>query len=245
MPDAGAGPIVAVIAAEAIELDSLRRHASHWEVVDWPGVESVRRAVIGGADWFLLANGPGVPNACAALQEVESMGRPLSLVVSAGFCGALDPALEPGDIVRATDFELEADALRPQALLSAAPPASQGRYWTLDHVASTAAEKLALGQTGAKAVDMEAGGLALYCGVRDIPFCAVKVVTDRADEDLPLDFNRYRRADGRFDRAAIARAAALRPWVAWKLWTFAGRCRRASAVLADYLVECRFGEIAE
>jgi hypothetical protein len=243
MPDQSAHPVVVVIAAEAMELDGLRRHASLWEPMPW-GIGLAVRAVIDGQDWYLLANGPGRSNANSAMDAACSRPRRIRTVVSAGFCGALDPSLQPGDIVRATGFEIPSGGDTPPPQLPPGPPACQGRFWTIDHVASTAEEKIALSRTGAKAVDMEAGALAASCSASSIPFCAIKVVSDRADEDLPLDFNRYRRADGRFDRGAIARAAALRPWAAWRLWKFAGQCRRASAALGDYLVECRFGENA-
>ena len=108
-------------------------------------------------------------------------------VISTGFCGALDPALCIGDIV-----------------ISGDPPVTghsfvQGLIHSSDHVAVTAREKKALRlATGAVAVEMEAAAVAAKATEWGVPFRCVRVVSDVAAEDLPLDFNRFRDLQGRF-----------------------------------------------
>ena len=74
----------------------------------------------------------------------------------------------------------------------------------MDRVVSTAAEKALLAK-GADAVDMEAAAVAEMASARNLPFYAVRVVTDTWDENFPLDFNRMRSANGHFSRARDSR----------------------------------------
>jgi hypothetical protein len=65
-------------------------------------------------------------------------------------------------------------------------------------------------------------------------------VSDVAGEDLPLDFNRYRDADGRFNRARIALAAMGRPFsVLPGLLRLDRNCRRAAERLGEFLANCQ------
>jgi purine-nucleoside phosphorylase len=77
-------------------------------------------------------------------------------------------------------------------------------------VAVTVAEKRELYEQGASIVDMEAAAIAAVCRERGVEFACLKAVSDLASEDLPLDFNRYRDADGRFQNARIAFAGIIK-----------------------------------
>jgi adenosylhomocysteine nucleosidase len=111
-------------------------------------------------------------------------------VISTGFCGALDPALAIGDIVVGT-----------------------GEIWSEDRVAVSAEDKRRLREkTGARVVEMEFAAVQAKALEWGVPCRAVRVVSDTAGEDLPLDLNRYRDAEGRFQLARIAVAGVLRPF---------------------------------
>ena len=62
-------------------------------------------------------------------------------------------------------------------------------------------------RTSADAVEMEACAVADRAKQCDVPFYAVRVVTDTFGENFPLDFNTTRTEDGRFSRAKILYAA--------------------------------------
>ncbi len=110
-----------------------------------------------------------------------------------------------------------------------------------DRVIVTGKEKRELRLTGAIACDMEASAVAEAAAALDLPFYCVRVVTDTANEDLPMDFNRYRDAHGRFDRTRIAMGALRRPFTALPaLMKFDGVCSRASDTLGEFLANCRF-----
>ena len=70
---------------------------------------------------------------------------------------------------------------------------------------------------------------------------AVKVVSDAANEDLPLDFNQFRDPDGRFQARRIAATALLHPFSTMPaLLRLDRNCRRASENLGEFFADCEF-----
>ena len=119
----------------------------------------------------------------------------------------------------------------------------QGRIVSQDRVAVTPEEKRRLYEqtSGAIAVEMEAVTVRDNAAQWDVPFRCVRVVSDTAEETLPMDFNRYRTPLGDFSRSKIAMAAMASPFTLLpKLMEFDRRCRQASEVLGDFLADCRF-----
>lgn len=110
-----------------------------------------------------------------------------------------------------------------------------------DRVASTAADKKRLGDSGAIAVEMEAAAVATFAEQTGTPFFCIRVVSDTVEEDMPLDFNDYRTADGDFDRKAVALAALRRPFSRIPaLRRLQRNCQIASESLGAFLADCRF-----
>jgi len=68
----------------------------------------------------------------------------------------------------------------------------------------------------------------------------VRVISDEAGERMPLDFNCFRRRDGRFSKRRIALAALVRPRLWQPLMKFHQRCQVAAGHLGDFLADCRF-----
>lgn len=235
MATADSNPILA-IAAEAREFAGLLRHASTVEALDWP-LSFARKATIGGQPWVLAANGPGPALAHEAV-SISCARTAVRAVVSIGYCGGLDPALVVGDIFAATEVRCGADAGGYPAMPMAAP--HTGRLLSGNRVAVTRAEKAELFQSGGSAVEMEAGAVAAVAELLRLPFYCVRVVSDTAGEEMPLDFNRFRDQTGRFSRTLIAMAAAMRPWLIPGLVRFDRNSRRASVTLGDFLADCRF-----
>lgn len=176
-----------------------------------------------GGRWLLSANGPGALAAQALRDKTNVEG-----IVSTGFCGALDPALRIGDIVVSS------------AEVSSPRPFVRGEILSVDRVAVTAAEKRALRErTGAAAVEMEARVVEAKAREWGVPFRCVKAVSDLAAEDMPLDFNLYRDAEGRFSRSRIALAAIARPFsVMPRLQQLDRHCRVAAEKLGEFFADC-------
>ena len=197
--------------------------------------------LLGKRAWF-VANGPGVKNARVAVEEVFRRETP-SAVVSVGYVGALDPALEVGQIFLARQVACEDSALKYPVEPPAFPNAegvAQGTLLTIDRVAQTRREKRTLRQSGADAVDMEAYAVAEEAERRSVPFYCVRVVSDRADADFPVDFNRARRPDGTFSGWNLASQAGLGPRRWKRLLALKRDADFASRRLAEFLGTCRF-----
>lgn len=126
-------------------------------------------------------------------------------IVSVGTCGALDPELRIGDVRTVSKILSPLGVFEPHVL-----EAERAVLCSQDRVAVTVAEKRVLFEQGASIVDMEAAALAAVCREHGLGFACLKAVSDLAGEDLPLDFNRYRDAEGRFQNARIAFAGIMK-----------------------------------
>ncbi|WP_329521565.1 phosphorylase family protein [Spirillospora sp. NBC_01491] len=134
--------------------------------------------------------------AAARLPEFDAL-------VVAGFGGALDARLRPGDLVVATEVRSGGRTLRchwagPLARLLALSGATvhRGPIVTAGHTV-TGAERGALAATGAVAVDMESGPLVEAAGAR--PWAVVRAIVDTPRHPLvspgtvPHGLNAWRR----------------------------------------------------
>ena len=103
-------------------------------------------------------SGIGRERAQRCVERVLETSTP-SLIIAAGFCGALNPTLQVGDIV------------------------TSPRILTVDHLVSDPAEKRRLA-AHADAVDMESAAIADVCAAKGIEFLAVRAVSDASDTAL-------------------------------------------------------------
>lgn len=133
----------------------------------------------------ILVSGMGAANARKALLDrLQRPGPQPRLVLTCGFAGGLDPALPRGAVVHDTD----PDAGLSSSLAEAGSIAV--RFVCSPRVAVTAAEKAQLRHnTGADAVEMESAVIRALCRERRIPSATLRVISDAAADDLPVDFN--------------------------------------------------------
>lgn len=132
------------------------------------------------------------------------MSQP-AIVFTCGFAGGLDPALAIGDVV----FETSDEDLRNKLTGADAKPAS---FVCASSIATTVAEKEKLRRTtGAGAVEMESEIIQVICRDRGIRCATVRVISDTAREDLPLNFNKLSKPDQSLDFGKLAWAIAKSP----------------------------------
>ena len=212
-------------------------HVSEITKPGWP-LDFARQGRLNGAQVAMVANGPGPKLAGDAIEAVaqNAVGK-MEALISIGFCGGLVGSLGACDIFVATEVAGVAAALQP-----ASPrPFKTGKLLSIDRVVSTADEKAELGKTGVDAVEMEAAAVAARAKRYNVPFYAVRVVTDTLGESFPLDFNAMRSGDGRFSRAKIIAAALRRPATVFpELIKLNKRTKRAAEALGDFLADARF-----
>lgn len=233
----GIAEVIVMIAAEQQEFAGIATVVDDLQPLAWP-LEYAMTGRWQGSEIALLANGPGPALAARAAHEALSRAT-VGAFISTGFCGALDPRLRVGDVLAANEV-CTGVGIRYQAKLPL-NPVSRGVVHSVDRVAITAAEKRALRQSGADAVEMEAAAVAFAAQQSNTDFYCIRVITDVADETMPLDFNNFRDSDGRFNRGQIAMAALRSPLNRIPaLLRLQNNCRVAAGKLGEFIADCRF-----
>lgn len=189
--------------------------------------------VIRGIDAILVANGIGRRAAAAGTRKMIAGAR-IHAVVSTGFAGALDPRLGIGDVVIAEKVLDGSRVYSAGSPLGCPTDVQRGSVVTVNEVVQFAESKLALGQDGARAVDMESAAVAEIAEQHRLPFYCVRAISDTAEQDLPVDFNRALRADGTVSPWSVLGQAGPSPG----RWIGLARLRRNARIAADSLARC-------
>lgn len=226
-------PKIAIVAALERELQPLIRH--------WPLVVKE----YGGRTFRFFEKGPVVvvcggigaePARRAAEAVIAIYGA--EIVYSAGFAGALDPALKVADI------------LVPARVIDAGDSSSvdtgtgQGILVTFGAVA-TPEQKVKLAKSfNAQAVDMEAAAVARAAAARGVRFAAVKAISDEVGFSLPgmnhPGMNRrtgFISPSGEFQTGRFARFMMIRPWTWAVALRLARNSKRAARALSGWLAD--------
>jgi len=194
----------------------------------------------------ILFTGIGRQNAENSVRAflTEKSGKangPTKLVLTCGFAGGLNPDLKLGDVLfELSDSEFRTPNSNPQERLLAAG-AKPAEFFCADHIATTAAEKKKLrAETGADAVEMESAAIHGVCREHGIPCVTVRVISDTAKEDLPLDFNRLTKPDQSLDYGKLFLALAKSPGKIGALRKFQKKTGFAAEQLATVLAKITF-----
>jgi len=150
-------------------------------------------------------------------QRTTKLLQDAGAVAVAGFCGALDPSLRPGDVVVATEVR-GPDGVTPcpsagilvAALAGMGIAARLGPIACADHVVSGTERERLREETGAIAVDMESAWLAAAVAFR--PFAVLRVVVDTRGRELKGNPLATARGGVKAYRALARAAPALASW---------------------------------
>lgn len=177
--------------------------------------------------------GMGRRNAVEGIRRAISLVQP-KRVITSGFAGGLNPKFKFGTIVYEQDFDAGFDA-RLEEL-----GAVRATFHCSRRVAITTAEKRELWKsTGADVVEMESSAIRNICREQRIPSATIRVISDDANQDLPLDFNALMTPEDRINHAKLFWAVVSRPARISKLIEFQQQtveaARKLGAVLGDLL----------
>ncbi len=234
------------VASEGAELQPLAQMLTGLRKLKWP-VDYAWEGIWEGRRILLAANGAGpklashvVEIAVRAAMVAELSSSKLEAVVSTGFCGALDPALQESQIVIGTEVRSpETGETYQCARVSSENPFVSGALLSQDRIANDTLQKQQLFSTGCIAIDMESGGVAARTKRAGLPFCCIKVISDRADESFPFDLNAMRSKEGRIARGKIVIQALTHPAVIPALLRLKRRTEDAANSLGEFLVRSR------
>lgn len=177
----------------------------------------------------ILLTGIGRQKASQTVTRYLASHKP-GLVLTCGFAGGLKPGHELG---RVLFDDSEGGPFRARFTSHGAQP---GRFVHSDRVLTTAREKARLFEsTGGDAVEMESSAVAAACRERGLPIIIARAISDTAEEDLPMDFNRFSRADGSLSMPRLLLGIARSPSAIPELITFQSRLRQAARRLAESL----------
>jgi adenosylhomocysteine nucleosidase len=161
------------------------------------------------------------------------------LLISAGLAGALVAELNVGDsvfpatVIDARDGSRHEASIR-DAVLANSPLARTVLVSTAE-VAGTAQKRRLAKSYGAHLVDMEAASVARAAQVHNLPFLAVKAISDDVDFEL-AELNRFIR-NGQFETKLFGLYLLPRPWLWLKMVRLARNTRLASHNLCSWLRE--------
>lgn len=114
----------------------------------------------------------------------------------------------------------------------------KGTILTVDKALATEESKTKARQDyGADVVDMETSAIAKAAIESGTAWAVVRVVSDSASENLPIDFGSIMGADGEPDRVRLAVKAIMKPPLMLKLLKLRSAMNRAVGNMADCLCE--------
>lgn len=177
----------------------------------------------------VLVTGMGRGNAERGIYYALDEVKP-RLVLTCGFAGGLNPILQNGQIVFAADDE---SPFRDSLEKAGAHPVS---FFCARRVAITSEEKQKLWRgTGMDAIEMESETIRDVCRERDVPAVTIRVISDSAMEDLPLDFNTLMTPAQKIHYGKLSWALVRSPWKLAELLAFQQKTVDAGKKLAAFL----------
>ena len=189
---------------------------------------------------LVAVSGMGAAAAAAAAARLIDNGA--SALMSFGLAGGLDPALPAGSMVFPNEV-ISRDGRgfvtsmewrdRLNTAVQGLGPVCAGKLLTSGRALDSVAEKAAaFRDTGAVAVDMESLAIAQVAAAHHLPFVAVRVVVDTAEDALPRAVLTAS-SSGQVRIWRLVGAIALAPAELGALIRLAGRYRTATRRLAD------------
>lgn len=196
------------------------------------------RARIGDSEVNVLLTGVGGKDAW--LEATKAIwGGEVDICISSGLAGALRPEYHLGDVLAARAVQAagrkQVAADRQLVRLAQEHGAlAVDSFYSADHVIGLASEKRELASL-ADAVEMESREVLYEVAAFGARGVAIRGISDRADQNLPLDFNRVVTSTGEVSIPRVLGEMVRHPSSTAGLIRFANQSRVAAEKLAAFL----------
>lgn len=179
----------------------------------------------------VVVTGMGKRNTESSFRAALEQQKP-ALVLTCGFAGGLDPKLSLGDVLYDDDPEAGLAGMLERL------GAKRAHFNCAPRMIVTPTEKRALREsTGAAVVEMESHYIRVLCRERNIPSATIRVISDTANDEMPLDFNVLLTPDDRISFARLGLALLKSPGKIKELLAFQKNSAVAARNLARVLKE--------
>lgn len=227
-------PKIAIVAALERELHPL---VKNWRrtIVEREG----RQFTFSESSYAVVVCAGIGPQAARRAAEAIIVRYAPEIVISAGVAGALVPELKVGETIFPAAIVDIQDGSRRETAIQTSPVSNTALGRTI-MISSTGIagpeQKARLAKSyGAHAVDMEGAAVARAAEARNLPFVAIKSISDEFDFDLP-DIEKFIH-DSQFRTTRFALHVAVRPWLWLRVLRLARNTRIASENLCAWLRE--------
>jgi nucleoside phosphorylase len=227
-------PKIAIIAALEREIHPLIKNWRHTAIQHDSCTFTIHQS-----DYAIaICGGIGPESARRAAEAVIQNYFP-SVLISAGIAGALIPELHVGETVFPALVIDTSDGSRHQTTIGGTPLGNTSLGHTVLATypeVATAEQKRQLAKSyGAHAVDMEAAAVARAAQKYNLPFLAVKAISDELEFEIP-GLSRFIQK-GQFKTSAFIVHIAIRPWLWLRTVRLARNTHLASENLCAWLRE--------
>ncbi|GAC1627006.1 MAG: hypothetical protein PVS2B2_16040 [Candidatus Acidiferrum sp.] len=219
------------------------------EFAPWREIRHFEKQNREGAEWYsttiedvevvVLLTGIGAKKAGVEVTKVIWDGD-IDVCISSGLAGALKCEHRVSDVLAARRIDT-ASGKQPVAcdeslvrLASEFGAKIADSFYTMNHVVLSAAEKQEFGKT-ADAVEMESAEILSKAAGFGAKVIAIRGISDAADEDLPLDFNRVTTDSGEVSMKSVLAQVARKPQSIPALIRFGKQSKAAAEKLNNFL----------
>ena len=183
----------------------------------------------------------GIGGKSAWLETIKrAWNGDVDICVSSGLAGALLEKYNLGEVLAANSVQsggrkrkILCDTELVAAALAAGAREAES-FYSAESVIISADNKRELGKT-ADAVEMESGEVLYEASAFGARVVAIRGISDTADEELPLDFNRVMTSSGEVSMRRVLGQVAMHPGKVPSLIRFGQQSRMAAEKLCEFL----------
>jgi len=213
------------------------RKLRNFEIQSGDGIE-IFQTQIGRAAVDFVVTGMGAENARKA-SEI-ALSRPCTICISSGFAGALKPSYKVGDILAALAVQQlgkskTIECSRNLSMAAYGNHATRAKMFLMVEKPITSVQDKEQLSPFADAVDMESFAVLSVAKQKNIPAVAIRVISDRFDEDLPADIDTTVDEHGRVRIGGVIKHIAYHPLQLPALLRLGRQSRTAAQALAHFL----------